>query len=204
MLIPSLLLKKLYTLGSLKNTPAGVEFAIKNRLSDAELVGLVRIAVDGRDVPLSALRLTLEDGRVLTASQITPAQPLGFPLRSVVTVRADIPALADGKHALAITFESRPFGKLQFSVEDAISEACEECVRIPRAPADDYAPEIIAAAAGVRRADHRGQAATHPALLIRPPRGEGQLRKLHWGRPGAAGARRDRCASTASTPRAIS
>ncbi len=80
MLIPSLLLKKLYTLGSLKNTPSGVEFAIKNRLSDAELVGLVRIAVDGRDVPLNALRLTMEDGRVLTPSQITPAQPLGFPL----------------------------------------------------------------------------------------------------------------------------
>ena len=145
MLIPSLLLKKLYTLGSLKNTPSGVEFAIKNRLSDAELVGLLRIAIDGRDTPLSALHLTLEDGRALTADQISPAQPLAFALRAVVAVRADIPALADGKHTLAITFESRPFGKLQFSVEDAISEACEECVRIPRSPTDDYAPEIIAA-----------------------------------------------------------
>jgi hydroxymethylglutaryl-CoA reductase (NADPH) len=144
MLIPSLLLKKLYTLGSLKNTPSGVEFAIKNRLSDAELVGLVRIAVDGHDVPLSALHLTMEDGRVLTQNQITSAQPLGFPLRAVVVVHADIPALADGKHTLAITFESRPFGKLQFSVEDATSEACDECVRIPRASTDDYAPEIIA------------------------------------------------------------
>ncbi len=133
MLIPSLLLKKLYTLGSLKNTPSGVEFAIKNRLSDAELVGLLRIAVDGRDAALSALRLTLEDGRVLTADQISPAQPLAFPLRAVVTVRADIPALADGKHTLAISFESRPFGKLQFSVEDAISQAVEEQPRIPRA-----------------------------------------------------------------------
>jgi hydroxymethylglutaryl-CoA reductase (NADPH) len=143
-LIPSLLLKKLYTLGSLKNTPSGVEFAIKNRLSDAELVGLLRIAIDGRDVPLSALRLTLEDGRVLIADQVSPPQPLAFPLRAVVTVRADLPALADGKHTLAISFESRPFGKLQFAVEDAISHEVEEQPRIPRAPADDYAPEIIA------------------------------------------------------------
>jgi len=37
MLIPSMLLKKLYTLGSLKNTAAGVQFAVKNRLSDTEL-----------------------------------------------------------------------------------------------------------------------------------------------------------------------
>ena len=66
----------------------------------------------------------------------------------MVSVRADIPALADGKHTLAITFESRPFGKLQFSVEDAISEAVEEQPRIPRAPADDYALEIIAARQG--------------------------------------------------------
>ena len=190
MLIPSLLLKKLYTLGSLKNTPAGVEFAIKNRLSDAELVGLVRIAVDGRDVPLSGLRLTMEDGRVLTASQITPAQPLGFPLRAVVSVRADIPALADGKHTLAIAFESRPFGKLQFSVEDAISEAvrgaaCASRARRRRLCAGDHR-----GAAGVRRADHRGQAATHPALLVRPARGEGQLRTFHRRRAGAAGVRR--------------
>ena len=203
MLIPSLLLKKLYTLGSLKNTPAGVEFAIKNRLSDAELVGLVRIAVDGRDVPLSGLRLTMEDGRVLTPGQITPAQPLGFPLRAVVNVRADIPALADGKHTLAITFESRPFGKLQFSVEDAISEACEECVRIPRAPADDYAPEIIAAAAGVRRADSPASScntsrATPSTRTWRRATAKTSLGspRCRWGSPA-------RCASTASTPRAI-
>ena len=38
-LIPSMLLRQLYTFGSLKNTGQGVQFAIKNRLSDAEVVG---------------------------------------------------------------------------------------------------------------------------------------------------------------------
>ena len=190
MLIPSLLLKKLYTLGSLKNTPSGVEFAIKNRLSDAELVGLVRIAVDGRDVPLSGLRLTMEDGRVLTPGQITPAQPLGFPLRAVVSVRADIPALADGKHTLAITFESRPFGKLQFSVEDADLGGVRGMRAHPRARQRRLRAGDHRSTAGVRRADHRRQAATHHALLVRPAHGEGQLREFQWGRPGAAGVRR--------------
>ena len=145
MLIPSLLLKKLYTLGSLKNSGLGVEFSIKNRLSDAELTGLQRIAIDGRDVPVAALRLTMDDGRVLAPGQLSPAQPLGFPLRAVVNVRADIPSLADGKHSLTIAFESRPFGKLQFTVEDAISEVHEEGAHIPRDATDDYAPEIVAA-----------------------------------------------------------
>ena len=50
MLIPSMLLKKLYTLGSLKNAEQGVQFAVKNRLSDAELMGLRAIAIDGKPI----------------------------------------------------------------------------------------------------------------------------------------------------------
>ncbi len=143
MLIPSLLLKKLYTLGSLKNTPQGVMFSIKNRLSDAELVALRSLTVDGREVPLGAIRLTLADGRVLAPEEITASQPLTFPLRAVVDVHAGIPALADGKHAISISFESRPFGKLQFVVEDAIAQAAEQEFRIPRSSTDDYAEDVI-------------------------------------------------------------
>lgn len=145
MLIPSLLLKKLYTLGSLRNVGGGVDFSIKNRLSDAELIGLQRIAIDGRDAPLRAVRLTLQDGRSFTADQISPAQPLAFPLRAIVTVHVDTAPLADGKHSIAIAFESRPFGKLQFSVEDAIAHVSEEQPRIPRDPIDDYSPEAVSA-----------------------------------------------------------
>jgi hypothetical protein len=37
-MIPNLLLKRLYTVGSLKNSGGGAQFAIKSRLRDAELV----------------------------------------------------------------------------------------------------------------------------------------------------------------------
>ncbi len=40
--IPSLLLKQLHTFGSLKNTDHGVEFSVKNRLSDTRIIGLTR------------------------------------------------------------------------------------------------------------------------------------------------------------------
>lgn len=143
MLIPSLLLKKLYTLGSLKNTSQGVAFSIKNRLSDADLIGLRSITLDGREAPLAAIRLRLADGRVLTPQQITADQPLTFPLRAVVDVEVSTPPLADGKHAIGVAFESRPFGKLQFVVEDAIAQAPEHEVRIPRSNTDDYAEDVI-------------------------------------------------------------
>ncbi len=143
MLIPSLLLKKLYTLGSLKNAGQGVTFSIKNRLSDAELIGLRTVAIDGHEIPPGVLTLYMADGRTLRPDQISPASPLTFPLRTVVDIRADIPPLRDGKHTLQIGFDSRPFGKLQFSVEDATSSVAEEHVRIPRDETDDYSEAVI-------------------------------------------------------------
>ncbi|MCC7162313.1 MAG: hydroxymethylglutaryl-CoA reductase [Anaerolineae bacterium] len=143
MIIPSMLLKKLYTLGSLKNAQDGVQFAVKNRLSDVELVGLRKIAVDGKEAPLDSLRLTLGDGRVLTPSQITSAAPLAFPLRSSITVQTKLSPLAKGKHELEIAFEAKGFGKIQFKVEDSISDQVKGGVRIPRDENDDYAPGVI-------------------------------------------------------------
>ena len=53
--IPSLLLKQLYTLGSLENADTGVRFSVKNRLSDATLKGVQRVMFDGKQVPLRQL-----------------------------------------------------------------------------------------------------------------------------------------------------
>ena len=143
MMIPSLLLKKLYTLGSLANTASGARFALKNRLSDAELVAFGSVAINGTEVPLEHIRLEFGDGRVVTPSQVDAAHPLPFPLRSVVTVLTGAPELPAGKHEIEISFETRPFGHLQFKVEDAIAEDGRQALRIPRDEHDDYAPEIV-------------------------------------------------------------
>ena len=143
MTIPSLLLKKLYTLGSLKNTAAGAQFAIKNRLSDAEIVGADGISIDGHPVELEKLVLGLEDGRQLPAAQVDAEHPLPFPLRSAVVIQTAAPHLANGKHQIEIAVETRPFGKLQFKVEDSISDAVRPAVHLPRDESDDYSPEII-------------------------------------------------------------
>ncbi len=143
MIIPSMLLKKLYTLGSLKNTDAGVQFAIKNRLSDAELVGLRAIHLNGTPVPLDRVSLILGDGQTVSPYQISASNPLSFPLRAIVTIQTPLAALPQGKHEIELTFETRPFGKLQFKVEDAISEQEPDQLKIPRDHTDDYTDAII-------------------------------------------------------------
>jgi hydroxymethylglutaryl-CoA reductase (NADPH) len=142
-MIPNLLLRRLYTVGSLRNTDAGAQFALKNRLSDAELIGLRSVSIDGHALPLERVRLDLHDGRVIAPEQISAAHPLPFPLASTVVIRAAGASLPQADHEIEIAFEARPFGKLSLKVVDAVSgDAVPR--RIPRDEDDNYSPEIIA------------------------------------------------------------
>jgi hydroxymethylglutaryl-CoA reductase (NADPH) len=143
MLIPSLVLKQLYTFGSLKNVEGGVKFSLKNRLSDATVIGIGKIKLDGAEVPRQALAFDLGNNQILKPDQISPQNPLAFPLRKTLDILARREALAEGKHHIEIDFETKPFGKLTLKADDAISETPENLVRLPRQRDDDYSPEII-------------------------------------------------------------
>lgn len=142
--IPSMILKQLHTFGSLKNTAAGVEFSVKNRLNDTKLIGLTGLKFDGRDVPLDKVTIRLADGGTLTPAQLA-AEPLEFPLRRTLDIVAAIPPLPIGKHEIEIRFEAQPFGKLKLKVDDAITEDKPRAVQIPRDAADDYGESAIKA-----------------------------------------------------------
>ena len=86
MKVPSLLLRQLYTFGSLTAENGGVAFKLKNRLSDARLVAIEAVTLDGREVPLERVTLSLDDGARLRATEIGADTPVPFALRQVVTV----------------------------------------------------------------------------------------------------------------------
>lgn len=142
MLIPSMVLKQLYTFGSLENVAGGVRFSLKNRLSDAEFSGLQGIQIDGVAVPLTAITMDLENGRSYAPTEATDETPIPFPLRATVNLTAAINHLSEGKHEIEIAFRAKPFGKLKFKVEDAITRS-DDLVRIPRDRKDDYSEEAI-------------------------------------------------------------
>jgi hydroxymethylglutaryl-CoA reductase (NADPH) len=142
MFVPSLLLKQLYTFGSLKNVDDGVQFSIKNRLSDAAVTGLRGIRINGQEIPLHDVEVRLEDG-TFQSHQITPAQPLSFPLKRTLQIVAKRAALPLGKHDIEIAFDSKPFGKLKLNVQDAIAESAPAQKKIPRDGDDDYGDGAI-------------------------------------------------------------
>ncbi|MCS6845287.1 MAG: hydroxymethylglutaryl-CoA reductase [Caldilineales bacterium] len=140
--IPSLLLKQLYTFDSLKNTPQGVQFSLKNRLSDATVTAVHHVKLDDQVVPRHAVTLVLADGTTLSLDDVAK-QPIEFPLRRTLDVVCRIPPLPEGKHKIEVKFDAAPFGTLTLKVEGAIAAQTERRVTIPRDKVDDYAPEIV-------------------------------------------------------------
>jgi hydroxymethylglutaryl-CoA reductase (NADPH) len=143
MKIPSLILKQLYTFGSLENEPEGVAFSLKNRLSDATLTRLRGVTIDGREVPPAEVGLEL-DGTRLQGSEIGPERTLPFPLRQVVRVRVAGEPLPEGKHDIVVDFEAKPFGRLSLKVQDAIAVEKERRTTIPFDKDDNYSPAAVA------------------------------------------------------------
>ena len=121
MKIPAMLLRQLYTFGSLANEEHGFRFTLKNRLLDASVTGVMRLQVDGNEVPLADLSIDLGDGRRICASDVSPAAPARFPLRQVATVRAGRTALPEGEHDIVIAIDTAPFGQLEVHARDAVN-----------------------------------------------------------------------------------
>jgi hydroxymethylglutaryl-CoA reductase (NADPH) len=143
MFVPRMLLRQLYTNASLRNTPAGVTFSLKNRLSDAVVTGVERVSFDGAAVPPDQVMIDTTGEPRRSAGAITADAPLDFPLRRIVDLHCAVPPLAEGKHTVEIAVRTRPFGEIKLKVEDAISAETRHLTRIPRSGTDDYSADAV-------------------------------------------------------------
>ncbi len=141
--IPTMLLKQLFTRGSLQNTERGVEFVLKNRLSYTKIIAIKSIAIDGNELDPNHIALDLGDNITLQAPSINKDNSIDFPLRKAVAIICNIPELVEGKHEIEIAVETSSFGKITFKIDDAISKQQPSVVKIPRDEMDDYAEAAI-------------------------------------------------------------
>jgi hydroxymethylglutaryl-CoA reductase (NADPH) len=141
-----LLLKLLYTRGSLHNRPegAGVAFSIKNRLDTVRLTGVRQVRLGGQVVPAEGIKLDLGNGEVLEGSSINTQHSIELPVGRALTFWLAMPPLPEGLHTLEVQFDTDVFGALNVEVEDTIASP-DGRVRIPRSSDDDYAEAAIQA-----------------------------------------------------------
>ncbi|HIA36366.1 MAG TPA: hydroxymethylglutaryl-CoA reductase, partial [Flavobacteriales bacterium] len=143
MLIPSLILKQLYTNGSLCNKKNGIKFSLKNRLKDSTLTKLNHLTVAGNQIALDSIQLDLGDGNLIKATDITKDSPIIFPLKKILDIVVTTDSLPIGKHEIEIAFNATPFGNLKLKVDDSIVDEKSEIIRIPRSQENDYGDDII-------------------------------------------------------------
>jgi hydroxymethylglutaryl-CoA reductase (NADPH) len=143
MKIPSLLLKKLYTVGSLANTDGGLSFGLKNRLTDVTVTGLHDVRINEAAIDLGDVHVEVGGGEMVTAAELGRGAGLDFPLRKQLTLHLKGLRLEKGSHQVGVTFAVKKLGKLSFDVTDSIAEKRHKRVRMPYDPANDYSAEII-------------------------------------------------------------
>ena len=144
MRIPSLVLKRLYTFGSLENRTGGqpaLAFQLKNRLSDTQLTGIESIKVNGEEIASDRIAIVC-NGHRLSVDEISADAPLAFPLRTTAEVEIAQLTLPDGRHDISIRFSTDSFGKLKFDVRDGLAGEVKR-IRVPYDPDDDYGEEAI-------------------------------------------------------------
>lgn len=143
--IPSLVLRKLYTYGSLTNTTTGFRFEIKNRLSDAVVVGVYGVRINGNEFNADKVSLVLADGSRREPDSVSANLPLDLKLRDTIVFEIAGEPLCKGKHEIEFNFLTEKIGKLGVKVEDSLGDVTRKRVRIPIDPANDYGPDAIKA-----------------------------------------------------------
>ena len=144
-MIPSLILQKLYTYGSLRNEADGVAISLKNRLSDLVLNRFVKLQIGPLELSADDLEMDLGDGSWSRVNEVTLERPRAFPLKQVAHLRAPGKRVDEGVHAIKIAVEVEGLGALSFQVEDRTARHRKAPASVPCSKDDNLSPAIIAA-----------------------------------------------------------
>lgn len=144
-LIPSFLLKQLYTRNSLKKDKNGLSFHIKNRLKDARLLEVKGIRINQKVINLDKVYLEDEERGKIYATDLNSGSSLEFPLRQAYTIFIETNGtISEGEnYHVEISFRSAPFGWLDLRFEDSPGEGETKKGGIPRQEENDYKAAII-------------------------------------------------------------
>ena len=124
MKVPGFLVKQFYVSGSLRNTASGFSLQARNPMGDGVLVGVGRVAVNGREIPLD--RITAQrvaDGQTFRASEVNSRNPIQVRQGDRVTLNVSGLKLAPGKHQLEVELFEGSLGTLRLSVADRLTDS---------------------------------------------------------------------------------
>jgi hydroxymethylglutaryl-CoA reductase (NADPH) len=143
MRIPSSILRHLYTYGSLSNVEGGFRFAIKNQISDATLVEVRKLILDGNELDLEKVELRVATD-IHPAFSVSSDNPVPFHIGQKVDVYVKGMKLdLEKAYVMELSFRTKKFGILTFDVEDRVVKRIEKRISIPYNKSRNYDEDII-------------------------------------------------------------
>lgn len=117
--VPGFLLRRLYVKGSLKNSPDGTSFELKNSLGAGHAKELVPLEIDGQTSSLENSFFSL-DGKETSFSDVSEKQPFTLALNKSIRIVVKGKKLEPGQHKVQMGFIVVGLGKLSFDFTDKV------------------------------------------------------------------------------------
>jgi hydroxymethylglutaryl-CoA reductase (NADPH) len=141
--ISPLIMKKIYSIGSLMNVEDGVSFSIKNPMKDGVITGISNICINGLEISLDEVLMGF-NGTRLKASEINTDKPLPFPMGQDIMFHARSIALAKNiDHQITISCHTDPYGMLDLEARDSVIETRETRKKIPCDKQNNYDMDVV-------------------------------------------------------------
>ena len=122
--VPGFIARQFYVTGSLRNAPGGFQLEAHNPMGDGVLVGVGRLAVDGREIPADKVTATRTGGdQVFRAAEVSKLNPIAVRKGDRVTFHVDGESLAPGSHKLDVELFEVNIGQLKLSLSDRLADA---------------------------------------------------------------------------------
>lgn len=119
-MFPSTLLARLFVHGSLRNTPDGFEFTLKNVIESGTITGWSALRVGSTSINPAKIVVRIGE-KEIQGDQISFTKPVYVRTLAEIHVKVQDAPLKEGVHNILIALNTAEAGKFQFSVNEPVS-----------------------------------------------------------------------------------
>ncbi len=119
-MFPAMLLAKLYVKGSLRNNDAGFEFALKNMIDSAVLIGVGPVTVGETAYEGAAVSVAIAD-KTYNGADLSRHNPLSVRMGTTLRVLVQGARLNPGSQKITVAATSGEIGKVKLDFSDTVA-----------------------------------------------------------------------------------
>ena len=119
--VPGFILRRLYVKTSLKNTPDGFEFQLRNRLGSGYAYKMSPLIVDGDEIPVDKVFFEM-GGDPTSFADVSRENTFSLSMNKQITISVEGVTLEPGPRKIGMGFDVPGLGTLKFDFTDNVAD----------------------------------------------------------------------------------